>query len=213
MTTETLLRTNPFSAKRLEIDPEAETARIVEKLRTQLGSELRKRGLVLGLSGGLDSSVCAGLAARAVGAKNVFCIFMPEHDSDPESLRLGREAAAAFGLTGEVEDIGPMLEGLGCYSRREAFIREVAPEYGPGWLSKIVIANSLTSGGYNLSSLVARSPKGEQKTVRLPLRAYQGIVAATNMKQRTRKQIEYYHADRLNYAVVGTPNRPIRASL
>ena len=185
MTTETLLRTESFSAKTLEIDPEAETARIVEKLRSQLGSELRKRGLVLGLSGGIDSSVCAGLAARAAGAKNVFCIFMPERDSDPESLSLGREVAAAFGLTGEVEDIGPMLDGLGCYSRREAFIREVVPDYGPGWLSKIVIANSL----------------------RLPLRAYQGIVAATNMKQRTRKQIEYYHADRLNYAVIGTPNR------
>jgi NAD+ synthase len=207
MTTETLLKTRPFSAKTIEIDPEAETARIVEKLRSQLGSELRKRGLVLGLSGGIDSSVCAGLAARAAGVKNVFCIFMPERDSDPESLRLGREVAAAFGLTGEVEDIGPMLDGLGCYGRREAFISEVVPEYGPGWLSKIVIANSLTSDGYNLSSLVVQSPEGEQKTVRLPLRAYQGIVAATNMKQRMRKQIEYYHADRLNYAVIGTPNR------
>lgn len=207
MTTEAHLKTRPFSAKTLEIDPEAETARIVEKLRTQLGSELRKRGLVLGLSGGVDSSVCAGLAARAAGAKNVFCIFMPEHDSDPESLRLGREVATAFGLTGEVEDIGPMLEALGCYSRRESFIRELAPEYGPGWLSKIVIANSLTTDGYNLSSLVVRNPEGEQKTLRMPIRVYQGIVAATNMKQRTRKQIEYYHADRLNYAVVGTPNR------
>ena len=162
---------------------------------------------MLGLSGGIDFSVCAGLAARAAGAKNVFCIFMPEDDSDPESLRLGREAAAAFGVTGEVEDIGPMLEALGCYSRRETFIRELAPEYGPGWLSKIVIANSLTTDGYNLSSLVVRSPKGEQKTLRMPICVYQGIVAATNMKQRTRKQIEYYHADRLNYAVVGTPNR------
>jgi NAD+ synthase len=43
--------------------------------------------------------------------------------------------------------------------------------------------------------------------VRLPLHAYLGIVAATNMKQRTRKQLEYYHADRLNFAVAGTPNR------
>ena len=100
-----------------------------------------------------------------------------------------------------------MLEALGCYSRRESFIRELAPEYGPGWLSKIVIANSLTTDGYNLSSLVVRNPEGEQKTLRMPIRVYQGIVAATNMKQRTRKQIEYYHADRLNYAVVGTPNR------
>ena len=41
----------------------------------------------------------------------------------------------------------------------------------------------------------------------MPLDVYLGVVAATNMKQRTRKQLEYYHADRLNYAVLGTPNR------
>jgi NAD+ synthase len=39
------------------------------------------------------------------------------------------------------------------------------------------------------------------------LKAYLEIVAATNFKQRTRKMLEYYHADRLNYAVAGTPNR------
>jgi NAD+ synthase len=184
-----------------------ETARIVSSLRSQLGSELRKRGLVLGLSGGVDSSVCAALAARAVGVSNVFCLFMPEHDSDPESLRLGREVADTFGLAGAVEDIGPMLEAIGCYQRREAFIREIVPEYGPGWASKIIIANALSSNGYNLSSLVVQSPEGVQKTLRMPLSVYLGIVAATNMKQRTRKQIEYFHADRLNYAVLGTPNR------
>ncbi len=206
MTNHSLLRTNRFSANTIAIDPEAETARIVAKLRSQL-AELRKRGLVLGLSGGVDSSVCAGLAARAAGAGNVFCLFMPERDSDPESLRLGREAADAFGLSGAAEDIGPMLEATGCYSRREAFIREIVPEYGPGWASKIVIANALTNDGYNLSKLVVQNPEGIQKTVRMPLSVYQGIVAATNMKQRTRKQIEYFHADRLNFAVVGTPNR------
>ena len=45
------------------------------------------------------------------------------------------------------------------------------------------------------------------RKVRLPASAYLGIVAATNMKQRSRKQLEYYHADRLNFAVLGTPNR------
>ena len=41
----------------------------------------------------------------------------------------------------------------------------------------------------------------------MPSAAYLQIIAATNFKQRFRKLMEYYHADRLNYAVAGTPNR------
>ncbi|RUY08618.1 NAD(+) synthase, partial [Mesorhizobium sp. M7A.F.Ca.US.005.03.2.1] len=89
----------------------------------------------------------------------------------------------------------------------DTFIRELVPEYGPGWASKIVIANSLAGEGYNISSLVVQDPEGRQTKLRMSAAVYLGIVAATNMKQRTRKQIEYYHADRLNFAVLGTPNR------
>ncbi len=196
-----------FSPNALAIDPEAEIERIVAALRAQLRGTLRKRGLVLGLSGGIDSSVCAGLAARAVGPDRVHCLLMPEDDSDPESLRLGRLVAERFALSAEVENIGPALAAMGCYDRRDGFIRQVVPAYGPGWSSKIVFANALTTAGYNMSSLVVRDPEGRVEKHRLPAEAYLGIVAATNMKQRTRKQFEYYHADRLNYAVIGTPNR------
>ena len=195
-----------FSAETLAIDAEAEVERIVTALRAQLRA-MKKRGLVLGLSGGIDSSVSLALAVRAAGAQNVFGLFMPENDSDPESLRLGRLAAGTFGVEAAVEDIGPALKAMGCYERRDAFIRELVPDYGPGWASKIVIANALEGDGYNISSLVVRAPDGTERKLRLPAHVYLGIVAATNMKQRTRKQMEYYHADRLNFAVIGTPNR------
>ena len=195
-----------FSADALKIDEAVETQRIVAGLRAQLRA-MRKRGLVLGLSGGIDSSVSVALAVRAVGAKNVFCLFMPENDYDPESQRRGRLVAETFGVEAIVEDIGPTLAAMGCYARRDAFIRELVPGYGPGWASKIVIANALEGEGYNISSLVVQDPEGRQTKLRMPPSAYLGIVAATNMKQRTRKQIEYFHADRLNFAVLGTPNR------
>jgi NAD+ synthase len=191
----------------LVLDPAAEAERITRWLRERLRTDLRKRGLVLGLSGGIDSSLCAALAVKALGAKNVFALFMPENDSDPESLRLGRAVAETFGIESVVEDIGPSLAAMGCYDRRDAFIREAVPEYRSGWASKIVFENPMTTGGYNISSLVVRSPDGAMRKVRLSASAYLGIVAATNMKQRTRKQLEYFHADRLNFAVLGTPNR------
>ncbi len=195
-----------FSADTLTIDAEAEIGRIVAALRSQLRA-MKKRGLVLGLSGGIDSSVSLALAVRAVGAKNVFGLFMPENDSDPESLSLGRLAAETFGVDAAVEDIGPALKALGCYERRDAFIRELVPGYGEGWASKVVIANALEADAYNISSLVVQDPAGNRQKLRMPPSVYLGVVAATNMKQRTRKQVEYYHADRLNFAVIGTPNR------
>ncbi|WP_421591682.1 NAD(+) synthase [Shinella sp. M27] len=191
----------------LVLDPAVEVERISQWLREKLRTDLRKRGLVLGLSGGIDSSLCAALAAKALGAKNVFALYMPENDSDPESLRLGRAVAETFGIDSTLEDIGPALAAMGCYERRDAAIREAVPDYGDGWASKIVFDSTMTTGGYNISSLVVRTPEGEMRKVRLPASAYLGIVAATNMKQRSRKQLEYYHADRLNFAVLGTPNR------
>jgi NAD+ synthase len=134
-------------------------------------------------------------------------VLMPEKDSDPESLRLGRLMIDTLGIASAVEDIAPILAAAGCYRRRDEFIRQLVPAFGQGWGCKLVIANALAHDGYNITQLVVQSPDGAQQKLRMPLEVYLGIVAATNMKQRTRKGIEYYHADRLNYAVAGTPNR------
>ena len=200
-------QTAPTLADALHLDAEAEVERITAAMRRQLRTDLKKRGLVLGVSGGIDSSVCAALAARAVGAERVFCLLMPENDSDPDSLELGQALLDAFGLPGLVEDIGPTLNAMGCYERRDDAIRTLVPEFGDGWGCKVVIANALESDGFALSSLVVQSPEGEARRLRMPADVYQAVVAATNMKQRTRKQLEYYHADRLNHAVIGTPNK------
>jgi NAD+ synthase len=207
VTEATLAAAGPFGPASLVLDPAAEVERIVKALRAEVGGILHKRGLVLGLSGGIDSSVSVALAVRAVGAKNVLALFMPEHDSDPDSLRLGRLVAETYGVASVTEDIAPALAALGCYRRREEAIQAVLPDYGPEWKSKLVITDAKTSNGYALTSLVALSPAGVEHRLRLPPAVYLAVVAATNMKQRSRKLIEYTHADRLNYAVLGTPNR------
>jgi NAD+ synthase len=192
----------------LRLDAEAAVEQIVGALRTQLGEVLHRRGLVVGMSGGLDSSVCAALGARAVGPRRVFALFMPERDSDPLSLELARNLAEQLGISWEIEDIAPALEALGCYRRRDDAIRRVVPEYGPGWACKIMLPGErLDSDLLNVYYVAVRPPGGEVRTVRLTATSYLEIVAATNFKQRVRKMLEYHHADRLHYAVVGTPNR------
>ncbi|MDA0835594.1 MAG: NAD(+) synthase [Planctomycetota bacterium] len=197
----------PFTADVLRLDYAAEIDRLCAWMHETVFRNLRKKGVVLGLSGGIDSSVCAALCVRALGPDKVFGIMMPEHDSEDDSLSLGEHLAEHLGIETAVENISGMLEGAGCYRRRDEAIRQVVPTYGPGCKMKIVLPNLLTEGGYRLFSVVVQTPEGEQIKKRLPLAAYQTIVAATNFKQRCRKMMEYFHGDRLNYAVIGTPNR------
>ena len=196
----------PFDASVLALDLEAEADRIAAWMRESLSQRLRRRGLVIAMSGGIDSSVCAALAVRAVGASKVFGLLLPERDSSGNSTRRGRLLAEHLGIEHELHDIAPALEAIGCYRERDSAIRKVFADYGEGWANKIVIAGGL-EGGINYFKLVVRDPQGTLHEARLPLREYLQIVAATNHKQRLRKTLEYYHADRLNFAVIGTPNR------
>ncbi|MBS3758365.1 MAG: NAD(+) synthase [Desulfobacterales bacterium] len=197
----------PFSKDLLNLDPEAEAARIAESIRSIMRNDLKRRGLVVALSGGIDSSVTAALAVKALGESRVFGLEMPERHSAAETLSLSGMVARHLNIQTAHEDISGMLEAFGFYRRYDAAVQVVIPEYGPDWKSKIVTSDIMESKGFSLFSIVAQPPMGEAVKKRLPLKAYLEIVAATNFKQRTRKMLEYYHADRLNYAVAGTPNR------
>ncbi len=199
--------TGAFSPDVLVLDAPRATDKIAEAIREIVHRRLRRKGAVVGLSGGIDSSVTAALCARALGKEHVLGVMMPEMDSSEDSLRLATLLAEHLGISTVVENIGPTLEALGCYRRRDEAIRLVLPEYGNGWKSKIVLPDFAENAQYSVFTLVAQSPEGAIHRVRLTPNAYLGVVAATNFKQRTRKTLEYYHADRLWYAVAGTPNR------
>jgi NAD+ synthase len=132
---------------------------------------------------------------------------MPERDSSGDSLRLGQMVAEHLGIATQLEDIGPALGAIGCYERQKEAIQSVFPEYTDGYRCKITLPSILDSDRLNVFQLTIEDPQGKQKTSRMPLQVYLQLVASTNFKQRTRKMMEYYHADRLNYAVAGTPNR------
>ena len=190
----------------LAIDCAAETERITRTLRRYLG-DFHRRGFVVALSGGIDSSVTAALCVRAVGAERVFGLHMPERASAPETLRLSRAVSDTFGFDSTVEEIADTLEAVGCYSRYDDAVRRVVPDYGPGWKSKIVLPSVTEDDSLRIYSLVVEDPDGTQSRHRLSTDAYLGVLAAMNFKQRVRKMLEYHHADRLNYATTGTPNR------
>lgn len=195
-----------LSADVLAFDQGAEVEKITSSMREILSKQLRRRGFVVAISGGIDSSVSATLAVKAVGPKKVQGLLLPEQDSSSDSTARGRLLAEHLGIEYTMQDIAPVLDAIGCYRWRDDAIRATFPDYGAGWKNKIVITGGL-SGQVNRFKLVVQTPQGELRDKTLGLKEYLQIVAATNYKQRIRKTIEYFHADRLNYAVIGTPNR------
>jgi NAD+ synthase len=191
----------------LKLDAAQEVERITFNLRSLMKNTIKRRGIVLGLSGGIDSSVTCALVVKAFGPQKVFGLHMPERHSADETLSLSTIISDHFGIESAHENISGILEAVGFYQRYDAAVKSVIPDYGDGWKSKIVTPSVVDNQEYSLFSVVVQSPQGETEKVRLPLKAYLEILAATNFKQRTRKMLEYYYADRLNYAVAGTPNR------
>lgn len=191
----------------LNFDVDAAARQIGERLRQILSKDLKRRGLVVGISGGIDSSATVAVAVKALGRERVFGLLMPERHSGPETPSLSRLVAETFGIEHAYEDISGILEAVGFYRRYDDAVREVIPAYGADWKSKLVIQHAADATGFSYFAVVAESPTGETIREKLPLKTYLAIVAATNFKQRIRKMLEYYHADRLNFAVAGTPNR------
>ena len=195
-----------FTTDLLKLDLAQDAERIGAGLRDTL-RRFKKKGVVVGMSGGIDSSVVTALAVRALGKERVFGLLMPEQDSAGETLKLSRGLAEQLGIDYAHEDITGILEASGCYKRRDEAIRSVVPDYTSACKNKIVLPSVVDDDKYRFFTLVVQYPNGQTTETRLDLPAYLGIVAASNFKQRTRKMLEYYHADRLNFIVAGTPNR------
>jgi NAD+ synthase len=190
----------------LAIDAAAESDRIVAAIRDIVFRQLKRKGAVVGVSGGIDSTVVAYLCARALGNDRVFVLLMPEAESSPDSLRLGRMVADALAVGSQVEDITPILTAARCYERRDEAVRSLFPDYAEGDKCKLALPGVEDPERYAVFSVVVQSRDGRTRRARLGAEAYLAIVAATNFKQRVRKMMEYHYSDLLQYAVAGTPN-------
>lgn len=204
----TLLKQPVFSKNILQLDVQQETERITNWIKTSVINDLHRRGVVVGISGGIDSSVVAALCVRALGNQKVLGILLPESESSPESKQLALELAKTLGIETITEDISEALIGAGCYQRRDEAIRRIIPQFGEGWKSKITLPGSLLDEQtLNVFYLTVVSPDGDEITKRIPTAEFLQIMAASNFKQRTRMAMLYYHAERKNYAVAGTANK------
>jgi NAD+ synthase len=199
-----------FSKNILLIDnTESKIDAFAQKLKNDILLVTKRKGAVVGISGGIDSSVTLALTAKAIGAQNVIGILLPEKDSSSESKELALKLAHQLGVKTIEENITPALEGFGCYRRRDEAVKAIFPEYDPEHYSmKIGISpQGISRNLPPVFSLTIVDKNGEEKSKLLPPKEYLQIVAASNFKQRCRMSMLYYHAERLYYAVIGTPNK------
>jgi NAD+ synthase len=198
-----------FHKEVLTLDPAATTEQLVARLRQDIHHTLRRKGTVVGISGGIDSALVLALCVRACGPRRVIGLILPDRDSSPDSAPLAQALARHYGVESIVEDITNALTGLGCYRRRDEAIARVFPEYDPStYQAKIILPSSvLDSDALNVFYLTIVTPHGEEKSRRIPLREYRQIVAASNFKQRTRMAMLYHYAESRDYAVIGTSNK------
>jgi NAD+ synthase len=202
------MQTTAFHSDILRLDTAEEVQAICAFLRQTIFSDLRRRGAVLGISGGIDSSVVAALCAQALGPDKVLGVLLPEKESSPESAELAHLLAGKLGIQTVTEDISGALEGAGCYSYRDEAIRRLFPDFGPGWRSKITLPGSLLDQEtLNVFYLTVIDPDGGEQRQRIPPAEFAQIMAASNFKQRARMAMLYYNAELRSYAVVGTANK------
>ena len=190
-------------------DIELAVNKICSKLKEDVHHILRRKGGVIGISGGVDSSVTLALASRALGANNLLGVMLPEKDSSPESIILAQKLAEKFGVKTIVEDISSTLQGCQCYTRRDEAVKRIIPEFNPQ-TDKMKIGIPMEINANNLPPVFHVTvvfSNGTQESKRLPINEYLQIVAASNFKQRSRMSMLYYHAEANHYAVLGTPNK------
>ncbi|NIS17589.1 MAG: NAD(+) synthase [Aliifodinibius sp.] len=195
-----------FSNKLPAIDPRAERDFIVDFINDQVKHHYKRDGIVVGISGGIDSAITAVVSQMAVGNDKFKAVLLPEKESNPISTELGIELADKFDMSYSIEDITPVLEGFGAYETRDNIVKKYFPEYDGTQKWKIVQpGNLLEKDNINFYSLKLESPS-ETKSKRLQLRDLRTIIGATDLKQRTRMAKLYQVAETENYIVAGTTN-------
>jgi len=191
--------------KNIEDLKERLSAFIKETVRDQF----KKNGIIIGVSGGIDSAVIASLSVIALGPDRVFGLILPEKESSPSSRELGIDLCKALKIRYEEVPLTPMLESFGIYSKKEALIRELFPQYDPAIHTTSLSRPSLIAAEkvLNIPSLILLKNREAISTKRLSASQFLYVLSLQNVKQRTRMIVEYMYAEKMNYAVCGTTNK------
>jgi len=197
-----------FSKAVLDIDIEKEIRRVSEFIHDATLKKFKRRGAIVGLSGGIDSAVVAGFLVRALGSERVLGLLLPEKESNPISTEYALKQAKKLGIETVLIDITDRLEALKVYEERNLVIRNIFPEFDESYRFNFTLPqNLLEKDRINYYNMTIEDKKGNRETRRPAAQDLLKISAYQNMKQRVRMVELYHHAEMNHYIVAGTTNK------
>ncbi len=196
-----------FNLDVLKIDSAEEAKKIADFVFNQVYKKYRRGGVVVGLSGGVDSAVMAAIAVRAVGKEKVFGLILPDRESNPVSREYALLHARALDIENREVDITPTVNSVKPYGSRDEYLRKLVPEYSSACKYNIILpADLLEREAYNFYVLQVHLPDGTIRKKRLSPESFRMITAFASIKIRSRMIHLYWEAECRNLIVAGTTN-------
>ncbi len=197
-----------FSTDVLKIDPAEETRRIADFVVEETRKVHRRNGVIVGLSGGIDSAVMVAIAVKALGKNKVLGLVLPERESNPISRQYAISHAQDLGIEFREVDITPTVDSVLAYDRRDEIIRSMTPGYTPGCKYNITLPTDLLErNAFSFYVLQVLLADGTVAKKRLNMDEFRAITSFANIKIRSRMIHLYAEAERRNLLVAGTTNR------
>lgn len=197
-----------FDKNLLKIDPEFEARQVEDFLVSAVRGIPKRDGIIVGVSGGIDSAVVASLSVRAVGKDRVMGLILPEKESNPISAKYARLVIDKLGIAYKTVELTNTVDSYQAYDIRNKVISDIFPEYNESYKFNIYLPqNLLDADRYNFYTLRIEDGKGNQKEKRLSKKQFLAVTAAANVKIRARMIALYYWGEQYNYLVAGTTNK------
>ncbi len=197
-----------FNKNVLKINPAEELEKLSNFVAEQVKVNYRRKGVVVGLSGGIDSACMCAIAVHAMGKENVVGLVLPEKESNPISSRYAIKHAVELGIEHREVDITPTVDSVFPYSKRDDFMQGLIPEFRPDYKYNITLPTDLLDkSSFSFYNLQVQLPTGEIKKKRLSVNEFRMITSFASIKIRSRMLHLYAEAERRSLVVAGTTNR------
>lgn len=188
-----------LTLKLLYLKDPREVRGIIERFIAEQINRSGRNGVILGISGGVDSAVVASLCVNALGPERVYSVCMPEKDNKPKNMRDAERIAKLLGIHFKIVNLIPLLETLGIYEL-----------YPMKWLTRFPTRKLQGFISQNSRSLIEKitgidpiieSRRGSNK------KFVAGGNAYVSVKHRLRMVILNLDADLKNLFSVGAANK------